>query len=52
MNVLEFIFGIIALLVGGFVILMTATIIADYKVNKKIKKEYENCKIGGKDNEI
>lgn len=48
MSILEFIFGLIALIVGAFTVLMTATIIADYKLNKKVKKEYENCKIGGK----
>lgn len=44
MGILEFIFGIIALFVGGFVILMTATIIADYKLKEKIKNEYKESK--------
>ena len=44
MGILEFIFGIIALFIGGFVIIITASIIADYKTKEKIKKEYKESK--------
>ena len=44
MNVLGFIFGVMSLCIGSFTILMTATIISDYKLQTQIKKEYEESK--------
>ncbi len=44
MGVLEFTYKVIALLIGSFTTLMIATIISDYRLKERIKKEYKESK--------
>ena len=44
MGILEFILWLIGIPVGGFMLIVMTSIIADYKLNKRIKNEYEESK--------